>query len=449
MIRGADGFYAASGMARLWVGDFTIEGSYNRRRKQIPTGAYDTIPGDPRSQNTDSRGFVEIRWEPQLSPEVALSTRVFLDYYEYAGDFASDPVGARNPVAGVTRDRWLGYWTGGEARVMIDPVEWLHVTTGAEARGSLVADLSSQNDVDGRYLDRTARFFVLGAYLTAEARPVQPLTIQLGGRYDFVSTFANGAFSPRATIIVRPWDTGIIKVIGGSAFRAPSVYELYYNDGGLTQVAPGSLSPERIWTGEVEFTQRIDEELSAIASVFYNYIMNPITTELLPSNPNVFRYANSPDVFQTLGAEAELRREWRQGWMFSLSYSYQRTRIGDVLSDAASARVTNSPEHMVGFRGAAPVVPELLTLALRLRVESPRLGQRLNPDGTTQLVQGDLPLLADLTVSGEVSDIGVSYAFGVRNLFDWQYRYPGGGDIATPFVPQPGRTLFLQTTIRF
>jgi outer membrane receptor protein involved in Fe transport len=248
---------------------------------------------------------------------------------------------------------------------------------------------------------------------------------------------------------VRPWETGIIKVIGGSAFRAPSVYELYYNDGGLTQIAPTSLSPERIWTGELEFTQRIDEELSAIGSVFYNYIQNPITTELVPENPNLFRYTNSQDVFQTLGAEAELRREWRQGWMFSVSYSYQRTRIGDVLSDAPEARVTNSPEHMVGFRGAAPIVPELLTLALRLRVESPRLGQQLGPDGSTQLVAGDVPVLADVVLSGEVSELGLSYALGVRNLFDWQYRYPAGEDISYPFVPQPGRSVFLQTTVRF
>ena len=39
---------------------------------------------------------------------------------------------------------------------------------------------------------------------------------------------------------MRPWDTGILKVIGGSAFRAPSVYELYYNDGGVTQEPAGT-----------------------------------------------------------------------------------------------------------------------------------------------------------------------------------------------------------------
>ncbi len=448
-VRGADGFYAAGGMVRAWLGDFTLEGSFNRRRKQVPTGAFETIVGDPRSHNTDSRGFLELRWEPRLSSEVSLSTRLFLDFYQYEGDFAFDPEGATNPEVGVTRDQWLGLWTGGEARVMAQPLPWLRLTAGAEARGSLVADLSSENEVDGRYLEESARFFVFGAYAVAEVTPAQPITVQLGGRYDFVSTFADGAFSPRAAVILRPYESGIIKLIGGSAFRAPSVYELRYNDGGVTQVAPDGLGPERIWTGELELTQRIDEELSAIVSVFYNNIENQISTELVPENPDLFRYANISDGVQTLGAEAEVRREWRQGWMLSASYSFQRTRIGDLFSDAPEARLTNSPEHMLSFRGAAPLVPELLTLALRVRLESPRLGARAEPDGTVQLVEGDLPVLADLVLSGEVEEVGLSYAFGVRNMFDWQYRYPAGEDIAVPFVPQPGRTFFVQTTLRF
>ena len=451
VVRGADGFYAGTGMVRAWAGDFTFEAYYNRRQKRVPTGAFDTVLGDPRTQNTDSRGFAELRWEPRFSEQVAMSARVFLDYYEYGGDFAYDPAGTPDTelVAGVTRDRWLGYWVGGDARAMLHPIDWLHITVGAEGRGSLVADLSSENDVDGRYLDLTPRFFVLGGYAVADVRPIQELSFQLGGRYDFVSTFADGAFSPRAALILRPWETTIIKLIGGSAFRAPSVYELHYNDGGATQVAPGSLLPERIWTGELELTQRIEEELSAIVSVFYNYIENPITTEFLPTDPSVFRYTNSVDVAQTLGAEAEVRREWRQGWMVAASYSYQRTRIGDLFSDATDARITNSPEHLVGFRGAAPLIPEQLTVALRLRVEGTRLGQRLDPDGTVRLVEGDVPVLADLVLSGEFRSIGLSYAFGVRNLFDWQYRLPGGEDISVPFVPQSGRTIFLQTTVQF
>jgi outer membrane receptor protein involved in Fe transport len=448
-VRGADGFYTGTLAARAWAGDFTLEALYNRRRKSIPTGAFDTILGDPRAHNTDSRAFVELRWDPHFTEEVALSARVFLDYYEYQGAFPYDPDGTEMPETGVVRDSWLGYWLGGEARLIVEPFPWLRITGGAEARGSLVADLASQDDVEGRYLDETARYFVFGGYLVGDITPIEPLSISVGARYDYVSTFVDGAFSPRAAVIVRPWETGIFKLIGGSAFRAPSVYELNYNDGGVTQVAPESLLPERIWTGELEFTQRIEEELSAIVSLFYNYIENPMTTEAVPGNPELFRYANSAETAQTIGAEAEIRREWRTGWMVSASYSYQRTRIGDLLSDAPEARLTNSPEHIAAFRGAAPIVEELLTLALRLRIESPRLGVRTFSDGTSQLVEGDVPVLADVIMSGEVSAIGLSYAIGIRNMFDWQYRLPAGEDVTVPFLPQAGRTFYLETTLRF
>ena len=43
--------------------------------------------------------------------------------------------------------------------------------------------------------------------------------------------------------------------MAGRAFRVPSIYELYYNDGGQTQEPSPGLRPETVWSGEVEFTQ--------------------------------------------------------------------------------------------------------------------------------------------------------------------------------------------------
>ena len=48
------------------------------------------------------------------------------------------------------------------------------------------------------------------------------------------------ATSPRLSFIIRPYDRGNLKVMGGSAFRAPSIYEQYYNDGGQTSVTTSS-----------------------------------------------------------------------------------------------------------------------------------------------------------------------------------------------------------------
>ncbi|UJR87057.1 TonB-dependent receptor domain-containing protein [Sandaracinus amylolyticus] len=451
-VQGADEFHTAHAAARGWIGDLTLELSFNRRDKRIPTGAFDTILGDPRSRGVDTRGFLELRWEPRFGRELSLFVRAFSDLYLFEGDYAYEGEAPGDPSY-VSEDRWRGVWVGGEARATWSPLEWLRLTAGAETRGSALAELEGRVRGQDPFLNPSGSegFWVAGGYAVAQIEPIREITIDVGGRFDYVSTFADGAVSPRAALIFRPWEGGTIKLLGGGAFRAPSVYELRYNDGGETQISPASLVAERIWSGELEISQRIDE-VTLIANAFYNRIDHFVTLDQVvdPGTGDlVLQYANSADIAQTIGAEAEVRRDFRQGWMVAATYSFQRTRIGDLLSDADEARLTNSPEHLVGLRGVAPLVPELLSLAARLRVEGPRLGRRIETDGTTTLVEGDVPVIADLILSGEIAPIHLTWAAGVRNLFDWRYGYPGGDDVRQVFVPQSGRELFVQTTITF
>jgi outer membrane receptor protein involved in Fe transport len=451
-VRGADGFNTGTVALRGWAGDFTLEGSFNRRDHRIPTGAFDTVLGDPRTNAVDSRGFLELRWEPRIERVLAMQVRAFADTYLYEGNFGyEDDDGMGGTIRSVLRDRWNGLWLGGEARAAITATDWLRFTVGAEGRGSALAELTSTYEEEGapsdRYLDEDPRFFVLAGYAIADVRPVREFRVNAGVRYDYVSTFTDGAFSPRGTIFLRPWEGGTFRLMGGGAFRAPSPYELRYFDGGETQVQAVSLQPERIWTGEVEYTHRI-EDVSIVASVFYNYIDNFVTTadrsmDAACTSGDCFAYANADDAAQTMGGEAEIRRDFRQGWMVAGTYSFQRTRFVNLFSDAASARITNSPEHMASIRGVAPLIQDVMSLAARLRVESPRLSR--NADGA--LVESEVPVLLDLVVSGSIPQIHLDYSIGLRNVFDWQYRYPGGEDLSMPFVPQPGRTFFLQTTL--
>jgi outer membrane receptor protein involved in Fe transport len=458
-VRGADGFHTISAAGRGWVGDLTLEFAFNRRDKRIPTGAFDTILGDPRTRGIDTRGFVELRWEPRFGRELHLYLRGFSDFYLYDGAFAyaGEQPGAPSFV---NYDTWRGVWLGGEARAVWSPVDWLRITAGSEVRGSVLGELQSRYDQEAPYLDPEGNdgYAVAGGYAVVDLRPIRELTFHLGGRLDYVSTFGGVAASPRAALIVRPWENGIFKLLGGSAFRAPSVYEVRYHDSGLTQISPAmhpdparrQLQPERIWTGELEYSHRIDEVV-LVGSVFYNRIENLVMLSTIDAPPfgEVLVYENTANVTHTLGAEAEIRRELRQGWMVAATYSYQRTRVGDLLLDTPDSLLRNSPEHLLGLRGIAPLVPDVLTLAARLRIESSRLGRQRLDDGSTRLVDSDVPVLADLILSGEIREVNLSWAAGVRNLFDWRFGYPADDDVALTFVPQPGRTFFVQTTLTF
>jgi hypothetical protein len=408
--------------------------------------------GDPRTNAVDSRGFLELRWEPRIERVLTMHVRTYADAYLYEGNFGyEDDDGMGGTLRSSTNDRWDGLWLGGEARGTITATDWLRLTFGAEGRGSAIAHLTSEYREDGtetdRYLDEGAGFYVLAGYGIVDFRPAREFRVNAGVRYDFVSTFTDGAFSPRGTIFLRPWQGGTFRLMGGGAFRAPSPYELRYFDGGTTQVQAVRLGPERIWTGEVEYTHRI-EDVSVVANVFYNYIDNFVTTadrsmDAGCTSGDCFAYANSTVPAQTMGAEAEIRRDFRQGWMVAATYSFQRTRFNNLFSDAVAARITNSPEHMGSVRVVAPIILDAMSIAGRLRVEAPRLAR----DSSGALVESEVPVLLDLVLSGSIPQIHLDYAIGLRNVFDWRYGYPGDDNLPMTLVPQPGRTFFLQTTL--
>ena len=55
-------------------------------------------------------------------------------------------------------------------------------------------------------------------------------------------------------------------------------------------------------------------------------------------------------------------------------------------------------------------------------------------------------VLADVVVSGSVDDLGIRYAVGVYNLFDWDYALPVSA-FPTTTLPQRGRRLMVSLSL--
>jgi outer membrane receptor protein involved in Fe transport len=434
----SDVSYGGTFHGKAWAGDVTFQVFFNARRKHVPTGAFDTLLADPRSTTNDFRSFAELRWEPFLGEKARLYSRVYADVYNYFGDYPYRP-------RYVASDRWSGAWAGFEPRVVTSPAPWLELTAGGEARFHYQATLYSFDTVRGEideYLDEKPIQQVYSGYALAELRHRQLFRASLGARYDyFTLEDVGGALSPRAALIWTPGDSDVLKLVAGTAFRAPSPYELFYNDDGFTQVRPESLDPERIYTAEVEYTHRFDEVTTLTGATYYNQITNLVDTELtgiMGEEGELFRYANTADPTATVGVEWEVRRAWRGGAMFALNHSMQRTRVGSLLD---GDEFTNSPEHLIGLKAATPLVPGIAIAATRLRAESPRL--------TVYDTHTHWALLWDVTLTGDLPTAPVSYGLGVRNLLDWKYDHPGGFELRMPAVPQPGRTAYARLEARF
>jgi outer membrane receptor protein involved in Fe transport len=453
----ADDQLATTAAVRAWLGDFTLQASYNMRRKDIPTGSFESILGHPYSMYRDTRAFAELRYEPVFWNDMHVYARAFWDHYEYAARLPyldeDDPDEGDDGVD-LLRDNWNGHWIGAEVRVAWPIWPWLRLMAGGEARLHLKGEMRGQNEQQ-RYLDLDEEPQIYAGYGNVDLTPFEWLTLSVGTRFDVHSETGN-AFSPRAALILQPYSSATLKVIGGQAYRAPSVYERRYHDNRATQKPAGPLKPENVYTIEAEYTQRFLAEWAVVGSVFYNEIVNQIDLSPDEADQGLLVYrnlcppgSNTPETeapcletenhrVRTLGAEIEVRRELREGILIAASYAFQRTRRGSL---GGGENISNSPAHLVSFKGALPIVPGIAHVATRLRYEPPRLDRDLG--------RGDTILLWDVTLTGGFGDSLVEWALGVRNLLDWRYGHPVSDDHVQRLVPQAGRTFFLSLKLQY
>ncbi|MCA9515124.1 MAG: TonB-dependent receptor [Myxococcales bacterium] len=432
-------------MAKLRAGAWTLAGSYNGRDRQIPTGAFETLFGDPRTATVDRRGFVELRFEPRLGDDLELLARASVDHYAYHGTYAYD-----EEDGGLLDERYTGWWTGLEARVIGRPASGLRLTAGGEWKWHLDNHERGEDGTGEAYLDEEHPYHSFSLYVNGDWRVADLLTVTAGARFDgwLFSDLPTGeggaesrffsALNPRLALIFRPEAGHVLKVIGGRAYRAPSVYELTYNDGGFTQTPAPELDPESAWSAEVEYDVALADGLGLVAGASATRIAGLVLLEGGDEDVDVLHFENRADAVWSLAAEVELRRELRQGTMFSLSYTLADAREGDALS---GARIPSSPTHLAAAKLIVPLLGREMSLATRLTVDAGRLAR----DGE-KLGAG---VLWDLGLWGLVAGGRVEYSVSVRNLLDWDYRYPVGDDVLDRTVPAPGVSVVADLTARF
>ncbi len=446
LARGLDGTRSGMVSLRAWVGELSLQLGYNLYRKSDPTASFGTIFGSDRTFNDERRGYAELRFTPKTGDTIKLFFRAYGDLYQFRGFFDYAPPAAGETRGGPVRDLWKGLWGGSEVRAVLKPTPWLRLTLGTEAKTHFQAEMKS-SDTLNTYVDEEPEISVFSGYALARSQVPDWLTVSLGVRFDHFKTpgFKNekgSAVSPRLAFIFRPTQKDTIKLIGGTAFRAPSPNESLSSDGSRSIKPAEDLKPERILTVEAEGIHRFSEEWSVVGSLYFNEIRNLIDGNQVPGQPGLFQLDNQDTRIHTLGAELELRREWRDGWLLTSSYSFQRTRVGDLLKDRNDAgeltHVSSAPAHMFAFKGAMPLIREWLQLASRLRIEAAR---RDRTNSLTETV-----LLWDIILTGEIEDMHLRYGFGVRNLFDRQYGYPGGSNLTQLSIPQPRRSFYVQVT---
>jgi outer membrane receptor for ferrienterochelin and colicin len=452
--RGSDQFEAGGVQGRAFWKSVALAWSYHRHDKEIPTGQYDTLLGDDDTHQRDTRVFVEATASPKLSEQVSLFSRAHWNHYRFLGEYARDPADG-----GLERDTFQGSWVGLEQRVVLSPVRALSFTVGGEGQLHYQVDQTAA-DESGTFLDESGSdgrpYQVFAGYASADADIGPAVHANAGARLDAYSTFGS-SLNPRVALLVRPYAGGNLKIFGGKAFRAPSTYELYYNDGGATQVASPDLEPESLYSAEIELSHRFSRTVTGTVATFGNYTKNLIDIRGSGTAADPLVYENSSTPLLSLGAEAEIRREWRQGWMVAASYAYQHstylagTSLSDLTSydeDPTRRNVANSPEHLAALKGALPIIGRNVTAGTRISFQGP-VYDRFELDTDPPQRDTDPFVVWDVVFSGYESHWGFRWAAGVYNAFDWKYSLPLSAEFVQRTIPQNGRTFLLSADARF
>lgn len=436
-VRGADGFSAGTVSGRAWWKWVTVQAFLTTRTKALPTGAFDSILGDPRSKVRDTRGFVELRIEPKIGARAETLSRVHANLYDFYGTYGSPaPVGLATEV-------FKGRWIGGEQRFVVAPIDAFRLTLGGEVVGHLRAKQTSA-DASATYADRDDPYVNVAGYIMGDVLPSKAVKISAGARFDYYSNVKLdpvGSTNPRIAVLFDTWQGGKVKLLAGKAFRSPSIYELYSS--AVDRLPAADLKPEQVVSGEVEVSHRITPTVTALVAGYTNYVTNLIELKDVGAG---LRYENSAAAVLVAGGEAEIRRDFLHGFMANATVSVQKAKYLDA---PELRQVPNSPYVLGSVKGAAPIVGKSLMAMARVSVEGPRFDSFTGRADTEPQLSSRVGVIGDLVFTGEIERYYARYSVGVYNVADSRYEAAPSREYRQRFILQNGRTFLANVSFSF
>ncbi len=402
---------------------FTLEGIYSDRTKNLPIAVYDSS-FDSKEPYRDRNSFIEARYEDLLTESVSLSGRLFYGSYDFDAVY---PYGTTNNI-----DTERSHWAGTEVKSVIDAGPH-KLVLGGEYQKNFNVTLQNHNDSPYfNFLDTEVSSYRYGFYLQDNVSFLDYFTLNAGVRYDYYSV-SGDTINPRIALIYKPVDTLALKVLYGTAFRAPNLFEKFYTIANA-QKAPMDLGPEKTESFEFVVEYQPIGNMRLVATAFHNNIKNLIN---LVNDPNdgLLVFSNSGDVDMN-GFELEGDYLWDSGMRLRGNYSF--TYAKDNVLDSW---LENSPRHLGKLNLSMPVWQD----KIRLGVEWQYVGERKakNDSRASGYNIANLTLTADRLIPG--FDISAS----LYNFFDNRYEHPAGNETTINTIPQDGRNFRVWFTYHF
>jgi outer membrane receptor for ferrienterochelin and colicins len=424
--------------SRVTLGDFSVTGFFNERQKFVPTASYGTVFNDAREQTTDKRGYLDIKYNRELMPDLHLSGRLFYDRYHYFGDYPIDYALPGEPsFIVVNKDFAYGEWAGAEVQLDARIAERHRLVLGGEFRENFHQDQFNYDlEPWADYLSLHKSSRTLGLYAQAEIELRSDVVLNAGVRYDEYFGSFGGTTNPRVGVIYSPTQRTTLKALYGQAFRAPNVYERTFY---AAQSTVPALRPETIRTFEAVWEQYVGSYYRFSLSGYRYNLKSLITQSAVEDSDD--RYVDklvfeNLDQVRATGAEVEMEGKWAHGLAARVSYARQR-----ATNSISGDELTSSPQNLAKLNVIVPFARESFFAALEAQYHgrvTTLAGQRVD-----DFVVTNLSLTARQIVKGWEATLSA------YNLFDTRYSYPGGEDHLQDVLPQEGRSVRLKLTYSF
>jgi iron complex outermembrane receptor protein len=376
----------------------------------------------------DVRGYIDASLHKTAWSGTGIDLRVFYDAYDNIGSGAFQEPWFFGTAQAYEKGR--GDWAGAEANLTREFGPH-RITVGADYEYSMrilqrdvivgMGDISRVNDIP----------WLAAVYGDAEFNFTPSLIVHAGGRYDQYSIFG-GAVSPRLALVYMPGTRTALKYILGTAFRAPSAYEQFYNDPVNILPPPVKLQPERILTNEFVLEQNLRPWMSVTVDSYYNGLHNLI--DQVPAGNTGMTWFVNDDRVHAVGLETEVAAERTSGIGARISYTASATTDG-----LTNTHMTNSPVSQVKLNGKSPLSRHAFASLELLYVSA------MMDDAGTRVPSYVLP---NVTVNTNPLWGGWVFSSSMYNATNRRWFSPAGPDTPEDQIQQDGRTWRFKLTYR-
>ncbi len=420
--------------ANLSWGNFTLEGVYGSRLKQIPTASYGSLFNDPEAHTIDAREYVDLQYDRHFGSDWGVMARLSYDHnpFDFAGRYDLSALGL--PSRAVNKEVANGQWWTAEGAVSKKLFDNQTLIIGGDYRDNTRQD---QGDYVvqpyTQVLESNQKSTILGIYAQDEISLGSSLILDLGLRHDHYSTFG-GTTNPRAALIYKLFDQTTLKLLYGQSFRAPNDAELYFQVpslNGQTPTANPNLKPETARTSELVLEQGFHRDFHLVVSGYYYPIRGLISAVNNPESGAII-YENSERV-DLKGLEIALKRQSNSGVEAGVSFSLEHAREIDT-----SGPLTNSPNVLCQANLSVPLFRKKLYASTNLEYVSRR--KTLNGDFAGAY------LVPNFTLYSRGALKGWEVSASVYNAFNAYYVDPGSVEHVENVIPQDGRNFRLTLT---